>query len=118
MRDLKDWKRSLVKMAKKKLSTPDWILEGYDSPAEYNKAKGIVKERGNRDDLKVRSSGSKTFNIRECPKCGSDDVGVVVGEVGIWECHKCKWKGAEIIEKELTEDELMKYLDERGEETA
>ncbi|MEJ2267778.1 MAG: hypothetical protein P8X70_01745, partial [Nanoarchaeota archaeon] len=53
---------------KKKLSTPAWILEGYDSPEEYNKAKGI--------DTKKKKG--KTFRIRECPKCGSDDVGLVL----------------------------------------
>ena len=44
-------------MAKKsKLSTPAWILEGYDSPAAYEKAKGIKKEK----------KSGKTFNIKEC----------------------------------------------------
>jgi len=60
----------------------------------------------------------KTFKIRTCPKCNSDDVKVVIGEKGVWECHKCKWKGKDIDEKELTEDEFMKYLDEKGEEVA
>lgn len=106
-------------MAKKgKLSTPDWIKEGYDSPEEYAKAKG--------EDVKSEKS-AKTFKIRECPKCKSDDVGVVLSgsdseeesKTGKeWECHKCNWKGADIIKKELTEDEFMKYLDERGEEVA
>lgn len=99
---------------KKKLSTPDWILEGYDSPDEYEKAKGIKKEKKKK---------GKTFNIKECPECGSDDVGVVLGGVEGkgskgWECHKCGWNGPDIVEKELTEDELMKYLDEKGEDTA
>lgn len=104
-------------MAKKKskLSTPDWILEGYDSEAEYNKAKGIkdVKKKG------------KIFTIRECPKCGSDDVGVVIsgsdaeeGGGDAWECRKCKWTGKDINEKELTEDELMEYMDKRGEDVS
>ena len=96
-------------MAKKsKLSTPAWITEGYDSEADYNKAKGISKEK----------KKGKTFKIRKCPKCDSDDVAVVMGEVGMWECKKCGWKGIEISEKELTEDEFMKYLDEKGEEVA
>jgi ribosomal protein L37AE/L43A len=119
------------------MKTADWILEGYDSKADYEKArpkkelsssssksqtKGI-KKSPNGDDPKVRSSGpkkkeGKTFSVRECPKCGSDDVGVVIGEKGIWECHKCKWTGKDIVEKELTEDELMKHLDSKGEETA
>ena len=105
-------------MAKKKskLATPEWILEGYDSEEEYNKAKGISsKKKG------------KTFRIRECPKCGSDDVGIVLsgsdseeasGTGQEWECHKCKWKGHDIKEKEFTEDEFMKYLDEKNVEVA
>ena len=97
----------------KKLSTPEWILGGYDSEAEYNKAKGIKKEKKKR----------KTFSIRECPKCESDDVGVLLGgEEGKgskgWQCHKCGWKGTDINEKELTEDELMAYMDKKGEEIA
>jgi len=111
-----------IKMAKKaKVATPAWILEGYDSPAEYNKAKG-VKEEKKKSSPKASSSGGKTFKIRECPKCKSDNVGVVISgsdsETGggkEWECRKCKWKGKDIIEKDLTEDELMKYLDKKGE---
>ena len=97
---------------KKKLATPDWILEGYDSEEEYNKAKGIT----------TKKKKGKTFNIRECPKCGSDDVGLVLsnsdsekGGGDQWKCNKCKWQGSDILKKELTEDELMKYLDEKGE---
>lgn len=96
-------------MAKKsKLATPDWILEGFDSEADYNKKKGIKKEK----------KSGKTFKIKECPECGSDDVGVVLGEIGIWECKECGWKGYNIVEKELTEDELMEYMDKKGEEVA
>ena len=105
-------------MAKKsKLSTPAWILEGYDSPAAYKKAKGIKKEK----------KSGKTFKIKVCPKCGSDNVGVVLSNMDseeesntgkMWECRKCKWSGRDIDEKELTEDEFMKYLDEKGEEIA
>jgi len=101
-------------MAKKnKLSTPEWILGGFDSEEDYNKSKGLDKKK----------KSGKTFKIRECPKCKSDDVGLVLsgsdGEQGggkEWECHKCKWKGSDIVEKELTEDELMKYMDKKGEE--
>ncbi len=105
-------------MAKKsKLSTPTWILEGYDSLEEYNKAKGI----------KDKKKKGKTFKIRECPECGSDEVGVVLsgsdseessGTGKEWECKKCGWIGSEINEKELTEDELMAYMDEKEEEVA
>jgi len=70
-------------MAKKsKLSTPEWITEGYDSEEEYNKSKGL--------DKKQKKQG-KTFKIRECPSCGSDNVGIILGgEEGKgskgWEC--------------------------------
>ena len=90
------------------MKTPDWILEGHNSKETYEKAKGISKEK----------KTGKTFKIKECPKCKSDDVNVVIGENGIWECHKCSWKGEDIIEKELNEDEFMKYLDDKGEEVA
>ncbi|MFH1585781.1 MAG: hypothetical protein ABIB79_03370 [archaeon] len=99
-----------------KLATPAWILEGYDSPADYEKAKGLDKEG--------KKSG-RTFKIRECPECGSDDVKVVLSESDAeegggkeWECKMCGWVGEDIVRKELTEDEFMKYLDERGEEVA
>ena len=90
---------------KSKVQTPDWILKGYDSEADYLEATGKKKK-------------GRTFKIRECPKCGSGDVEVKIGEVGIWECKKCKWQGEDIVEKELTEEEFMRYLDERGEEIA
>ena len=99
-------------MAKKKikLSTPTWILEGYDSEEAYNKTKGI-------DNKKKKE---KTFKIRKCPKCDSDNVSVVVGKekTGEWECHKCNWKGKDINETELNEEDFMKYLDEKGEEVS
>ena len=98
-------------MAKKlKMKTPDWILEGYDSPEAYNKVKGITGEK----------KSKKTFKIRKCPKCGSDGVKVVVGKeaAGEWECKKCGWNGVDIKIDELSEEEFMKYLDDKGEEVA
>ncbi len=102
-------------MAKGKLSTPDWIREGFDSKADWEKAHGV---RGKKKE-------GKTFKIRKCPKCGSSDVGLVLsnsdseeGGGKEWQCHKCKWGGSNINEEELTEDEFMKYLDEKGEEVA
>jgi len=100
-------------MAKSKLATPDWIIEGYDSQEEYAKSKGKSPEKKDK----------KTFKIRECPKCKSDEVQVVLtGEEGKgrgeWECKKCKWVGKNVIEKKLSENEFMKYLDEKGEEVA
>ena len=97
-----------------KLTTPDWIKEGYDSPAEYAKSHG--------KSTKKKETG-KTFKIRRCPKCNSDNVNVVLtGEEGKgtkeWECKKCKWHGKNIEEEELNEEQFMKYLDEKGEEVA
>ena len=90
-------------MPKNKLSTPAWILEGKEKPKKEKK--------------------KNSFKIKECPKCGSDNVRVILnGEEGKaskeWECKKCNWKGKDIIEKELNEEEFMKYLDEKGEEVA
>jgi hypothetical protein len=103
-----------------KLATPDWIKEGYDSPQEYEKAKGKSKGKSSTSNKK---SDEKTFKLRLCPKCKSDNVIVVLtGEEGKgakeWECKKCKWIGKNISEKELTEEEFMKYLDSKGEEVA
>ena len=96
---------------KNRLKTPKWILEGYDSPEEYEKSKGDTNEK---------KKDGKSFNIRKCPKCGSDDVGVVVGEEAkdLWKCEKCGWKGREIKKEELSEEEFMKYLDKKGEEVS
>jgi hypothetical protein len=118
-------------MTKSKLATPDWIKEGYDSPAEYAKAHGkkVEKPKKAETSKKTKSSPSKkqgeekTFKIRRCPKCNSDNVNVVLtGEEGKgtreWECKKCKWHGKDVEEEELTEDEFMKYLDEKGEDVS
>jgi len=106
-------------MTKKgKLSTPDWILEGYDSPAEYAKAKGKTVEKKEK---------GKSFKIKICPKCGSYEVGIKLSNMDFeeesntgrqWECKKCKWTGTEIKEKALSEDDFMVYLDERGVDVA
>jgi len=106
-------------MAKKgKLATPDWIIEGYDSPAAYAKAKG--------KSFTGKKEG-KTFRIKVCPKCGSDEVGITLSNMDSeeesntgkqWECRKCKWTGGNVKEKELTEDELMEHLDKKGEDVA
>jgi len=101
-------------LKKKKLETPAWIKEGYDSLEEYNKSKGITEKKK-----------SKTFKIKECPKCESDDVCLVLSNSDAeegggkeWECRKCKWTGENIKIRELDEDEMMKYLDEKGEQVA
>lgn len=93
-------------MPKSKLKTPDWILKGYGSKKEYEKAKGI----------KEKKKIGKTFKIRKCPECNSDDVGVALGEEegrgdGEWECRKCGWKGKNIKEEELEEEEFIKLME-------
>ena len=89
------------------MKTPDWVLEGYNSEEEYDKSKGI----------KSKKKSEKTFKLKKCPKCKSDAVGVIVGQEkkGIWECRKCNWIGKDIKNKELNEQEFMKYLDDKGE---
>jgi len=110
-----------------KLATPDWVKEGFDSKADWEKKHGVKKDK--------KTGGGKVFKLRICPKCGSDNVNVVLSgkdsgdvededsisdgkEVGEWECKKCKWHGKKVEEKEVTEDEFMEYLDKKGEEVA
>jgi len=91
-------------MKKSKVKTPDWILEGYDSPEEYAKATGKKAEK------KVKE---KMYRLKVCPKCDSEDIGVILtGKEGEspdgWECRKCKWKGPEPEEIKLNEEEFLK----------
>jgi len=97
-------------MAKNKLSTPAWIMEGYGSEADYNKAKGIG----------TKKKTGETFKVRKCPKCNSFDVVVITEEeaVGLWRCGKCAWKGRDVAWEELTEEAFMKYMDDKGESVA
>ena len=68
----------------------------------------------------AKAKKEKTFKLRKCPKCDSDNVSVVVGKEknGEWQCNKCKWDGKNINEKILGEEEFMKYLDKKGEEVS
>ncbi len=107
-----------------KLSTPDWIKEGFNSKEEYEKQNQRFRTSGDNKKekgIKSKKKAEKSFKIRICPKCGSDKVSVVLnGEegqaTGEWECKNCHWKGRDIKEKELNEEEFMKYLDENGAE--
>jgi hypothetical protein len=123
-----------------KLSTPDWIKEGFDSKEAYEKSKGTknhsdfgatksnsAPSRRKKEDFvgkkKTEKAKGKIFKIRKCPKCNSDNVSVVLGSEegkgkGEWECKKCKWIGRNVKEEEVSEEEFMKYLDEKGEEVA
>ena len=105
-----------LKMKKSKLATPEWITEGYDSKADWEKAQGIESKK---------KKTERTFKIKVCPKCGSDDVGIILinseeeeGGGDNWECRKCGWKGENIKIKELNEEELMEFMDNKGEEVA
>ncbi|MFH1365170.1 MAG: hypothetical protein ABIH28_01130 [archaeon] len=87
-------------MKKPKIQTPDWILKGKDKPA----------------GKKVKA---RTFKIRKCPKCKSKDVSVFLGIEegkgrGEWECKKCKWRGKDIVEEEVNEEEFLKFLEGKG----
>lgn len=89
-----------------KLETPDWIREGYDSKADWEKAKGI----------KGKKTRGKTHRIKVCPKCGSTGVQVVLGQEegkgkSEWECKACKWKGREPEEKELSDEEFLAHME-------
>jgi ribosomal protein L37AE/L43A len=66
----------------------------------------------------AKAKKEKTFKLKRCPSCNSDEIGVVVGldKKGDWKCRKCDWAGKEIKEDELSEEEFMKYLDEKDEE--
>ncbi len=97
-----------------KIQTPDWVLEGYDSKEDYEKSKGLSKKK---------SSSGKRVKIKVCPKCSGYNVAVLLnGQEGKsareWECKDCKWSGKNIDDKELDEEEFMKYLDDKGEEVA
>jgi hypothetical protein len=83
-----------------KIQTPDWILKGKKAPKKKNTG--------------------RIFKIRSCPKCGSSDVGVEItgeeckGGKCNWECRKCKWKGQNIKEEELSEEEFLKRSESGG----
>lgn len=105
---------------KSKIQTPEWVLKGYNSEKEYLEKTG-----------KKKQVSEKTFKIKKCPKCGSSEINVVLTgkeeieeeeddsstannqgkSKGEWECKKCKWKGKNISEKEVSENEFLEYLD-------
>lgn len=63
-----------------------------------------------------KQTKEKTFKIKICPECNSDNVSVVIGKPGLWECKDCKYAGRIITEKEMSEEEYFEYLDKKGEE--
>lgn len=91
-----------------KLETPDWIKEGYKSKEDWENKKGIKrkKEKG------------KTYKVKVCPKCGRSEVSIILGQEegkgkSEWECKSCKWKGRNIEEKSMSEDEFLEHLEEK-----
>ena len=110
-----------------KLSTPDWIREGFDSKADWEKhsqvrsgsSKSQTKAHGKKGPRTPAGSKGKTYKVKTCPKCGSSEVRVVLGgEEGRgsrgWECLSCKWQGKEVDEKEMNEDEFLGHLKKMG----
>lgn len=87
------------------LKTPDWIKEGFDSKSDWEKAQGKnpSKKKG------------KTFKIRRCPNCKSENVKVIVEKEtkGDWECKECNWQGQNPEIKELNEDEFLEHLEKQ-----
>jgi ribosomal protein L37AE/L43A len=57
----------------------------------------------------------KKYVVKSCPKCKSDDIGVAIGgQMGIWECHKCGFRGPSFLEKEMSEEEFLDYEEKKG----
>ena len=108
-----------------KVQTPDWILEGYDSKDEYEKARHSQVRSGSSESQtkggkssNKKSSDGKVYKIKKCPKCGSNKVGVVLsnsdseeGGGKEWECRKCKWEGKNVKDEVVSEDEFLDYID-------
>lgn len=91
-----------------KLETPEWIREGFDSKADWEKKKGIKGK-------KLARAG-KTRKIKVCPKCGSSEVRIILGQEegkgkSEWECKSCKWKGRDPKEKELSDEEFLEHME-------
>jgi hypothetical protein len=105
----------MFKMPKiSKIQTPDWIKEGYDSPEEYEKSKGGKSV--------IKKPTGKVYKIKKCPKCGSNNVGVVLsnsdseeGGGKEWECRKCKWEGKNVKDEVVSEDEFIELIEEKEE---
>ncbi len=103
--------RLMIKMVKRsKIQTPEWVLKGYKSEKEYLSKTG-----------KKKQTSGKVYKIKECPKCKSRDVFVSLGAEegkgkGEWECKKCRWKGRDVFEKEVSEDEFLDYMESKGED--
>ena len=115
-----------------KLKTPDWIKKGLKKP-EKKKEKGIFKIRKcpkcGSDKVQVVLTGELESEIpfdssKSQIKEGSDEDELLATSSkrgqskgsGEWECKKCKWIGRNVVVDEVSEDEFMKYLDEKGEE--
>ncbi|MEA3329639.1 MAG: hypothetical protein U9Q06_02745 [Nanoarchaeota archaeon] len=66
--------------------------------------------------MPAKKKKEKKYVIKICPKCKSDNIGMVIGgQIGIWECRDCGFKGPSMIEKEMTEDEYLDYEEKKGE---
>lgn len=65
--------------------------------------------------MPTKKKKEKKYMVRSCPKCKSDEVGVTIGgQMGIWECHACGFRGPSFLEQEMTEDEFLDYEEKKG----
>ncbi|MDO8516733.1 MAG: hypothetical protein Q7S33_01280 [Nanoarchaeota archaeon] len=65
----------------------------------------------------MKPKKEKKYIIRNCPKCKSKNVGVVIGSNGkAWECRDCKFKGSSFTEKEVSEDEFLSSFEDVDED--
>lgn len=50
----------------------------------------------------------KEYSLKVCPKCGSNDIKVVLNAIGLWECN-CSWKGRDVMHKKISKKEFIKF---------
>ena len=51
------------------------------------------------------------MKVKFCPKCKNTDLAMVAGgEIGMWECKNCGFRGAIFPEKEIKLKERMKKI--------
>ncbi len=57
----------------------------------------------------------KKFIVRSCPKCKSDNIGIIIGgQMGMWECKDCGFRGPSFLEREMNEEEFLEYEEKKG----
>lgn len=56
----------------------------------------------------------KKYKLKKCPKCGSNSVSVVIGEIGLWQCMSCTWDGENIETVKVTEKEYLIFSEQKN----